>query len=89
MRYRITRWLCMVSVLPLSVLAGTLSKGYVTDGLVVHWDAIDNAGTGVHDPNATTWKNLGTGGSAYDLTIHHGVWADGNSLSNGICKLAA
>ena len=79
----------MVAILPLSVFAGSLTKGYVTDGLVIYWDAIDNVGTGTHDPNAATWKNLGTGGSTYDLTIHHGVWSDGNSLSNGICKLAA
>ena len=84
------RYAClMAAVLPLSVFAGYLTKGYVTDGLVVYWDAIDNVGTGTHDPNAATWKNLGTGGSDYDLTIYHGVWADGNSLSNGICKLAA
>lgn len=31
---------------------------YVQDGLVVHYDAIDNAGTGVHDPAATLWKDL-------------------------------
>jgi hypothetical protein len=55
----------------------------------VYWDAIDNTGTGVHDPNATTWKNLGTGGFVYDLTIDKGVWTGGNSLSNGICTLAA
>jgi hypothetical protein len=66
-------------------IGGTLSSGYVTDDLVVYWDAIDNAGIGVHNPNATIWKNLGSGGPAYDLTIYHGVWAGGNSLSNGVC----
>ena len=62
---------------------------YVSDGLAIHWDAIDNVGAGVHDSGAATWKNIGANGSAYDLTIYHGVWSDGNSLSNGICKLAA
>ena len=39
------RYAClMAAVLPLSVFAGYLTKGYVTDGLVVYWDAIDNAG---------------------------------------------
>ena len=33
-------------------------SGYVQDGLIAHWDAIDNVGTGVHDPSATTWKDL-------------------------------
>lgn len=31
---------------------------YVTDGLVAMWDGEWNAGGGVHDPNATTWKDL-------------------------------
>jgi hypothetical protein len=62
---------------------------YVSDGLAIHWDAIDNVGAGVHDSGAAKWKNIGANGSAYDLTIYHGVWSDGNSLSNGICKLAA
>ena len=35
--------------------------GYVQDGLVGHWDAIDNMGTGTHDPTATTWKDLVSG----------------------------
>lgn len=34
------------------------AKSYVQDGLVAMWDGIENAGWGVHDPNATTWKNL-------------------------------
>lgn len=31
---------------------------YVTKGLIAMWDAEWNAGPGVHDPNATTWKDL-------------------------------
>lgn len=31
------------------------AKDYVQDGLVALWDGIENAGWGVHDPNATTW----------------------------------
>lgn len=31
---------------------------YVTDGLVAMWDGEWNAGGGVHDPNATVWKDL-------------------------------
>lgn len=31
---------------------------YVQDGLIAMWDGIENAGWGVHDPNATTWTNL-------------------------------
>ena len=33
--------------------------------LVAQWDAINNAGTGTHDPNATVWKNLAGTGSEY------------------------
>lgn len=34
------------------------AKSYVQDGLVAMWDGIENAGWGVHDQNATVWKNL-------------------------------
>lgn len=60
--------------------AATTADYYVQDGLVAHWDAIDNAGTGAHDASATTWKNLVDGG--IDLTIRDAQWADGNSLYN-------
>ena len=41
---------------------------YVQDGLVLNYDGIRNVGAAAdHDPNATTWKNLGTGGSDYDM----------------------
>lgn len=34
------------------------SMGYASLGLIAHWDAIDNAATGVHDKDATGWKDL-------------------------------
>ena len=34
------------------------ARDYVQDGLVAMWDGIENAGWGVHDPNATVWKDL-------------------------------
>lgn len=34
------------------------AKDYVQDGLIAMWDGIENAGWGVHDPNATVWKDL-------------------------------
>ena len=41
---------------------------YVQSGLLLHYDGIRNAGAAAdHDPNATVWKNLGTGGAAYDM----------------------
>ena len=51
----------------LAVMAATLIAGaacaatsasYVQRGLIAQWDGIDNVGTGVHDPNATVWKDL-------------------------------
>ena len=41
-----------------SVSADIPASAYVQDGLIAHWDGIDNAGTGTHDPNATTWVDL-------------------------------
>lgn len=32
------------------------SAAYVADGLVLHYDAIDNAGAGSHDPAATVLR---------------------------------
>ena len=34
------------------------ARDYVQDGLVAMWDGIENAGWGVHDTNATVWKDL-------------------------------
>ena len=34
------------------------AKDYVQSGLVAMWDGIENAGWGVHNPNATVWKDL-------------------------------
>lgn len=43
------------------------ARDYVQDGLIAMWDGIENAGWGVHDPNATVWKDLT--GSGYDFQI--------------------
>ena len=41
-----------------SAWADIPASAYVQDGLIAQWDGIDNAGTGKHDPSATTWKEL-------------------------------
>ena len=46
------------------------AKSYVQNGLVAMWDGIENAGWGVHDENATVWKDL-VGNR--DLTFVNGV----------------
>ena len=48
-------------------VCASVPTGYVTDGLVACWDAIDNVGTGIHDGAATTWVDL-VGGQAFQLT---------------------
>lgn len=49
---------------------GLSAKDYIQDGLVAMWDGIENAGWGVHDPNATVWKDFT--GNGYDMTINAG-----------------
>ncbi|MBO7689136.1 MAG: hypothetical protein J6V72_22345 [Kiritimatiellae bacterium] len=68
----------MVVVAALPALAYT-SASYVQDGLVAQWDAIDNEGTGTHNPNATVWKDLA---GHNDLTIVEGR---GSEWRRGIC----
>lgn len=53
-----------IMVVPVS--AAEADEGYVTDGLVLQLDAINNAGTGTHDSTATTWTDL-VSGTAIDL----------------------
>lgn len=50
------------------------AKDYVQDGLVAMWDGIENAGWGVHDPSATTWKDLS--GNGHDLINDGAVVGD-------------
>ena len=38
--------------------AGPTARDYVQNGLIAMWDGIENAGWGVHDAAATTWKDL-------------------------------
>ena len=55
------------------------SGSYIQRGLAQQWDGIDNAGAGVHDSTATTWKNLVSGG--LDLTLKaSSKWTD-NALA--------
>lgn len=46
---------------------------YIQDGLIAMWDGIENAGFGVHDANATVWKDLV---GITDLTIGSGIVQD-------------
>ena len=69
--------LCLVMVLgffPAGIVSRTdaaIKTGYVTDNLVLHLDANNNTGSG-YDPNATTWKNLASGGE--QIKINGQAW---------------
>ena len=55
------------------------ARDYVQDGLIAMWDGIENAGWGVHDPNATVWKDLA--GGIGDLPLLAGVVVNEKSIS--------
>ena len=48
------------------------ARDYVQDGLIAMWDGIENAGWGVHDPNATVWKDLIVGAELKCLPAFEG-----------------
>ena len=49
-----------------------MQNPYVTMGLIAMWDGEWNAGWGVHNAHAMTWKNL-LGDSTYDLPVYSGA----------------
>ena len=53
------------------------ARDYVQYGLVAMWDGIENAGWGVHDPNATAWKNLvGTEDMVFKQSFEYDIYND-------------
>lgn len=58
------------------------ARDYVQDGLVILWDGIENAGWGVHDPNATAWADLTGNGYDMTLTANAIVMADGMKMKS-------
>ena len=56
------------------------ARDYIQDGLIAMWDGIENAGWGVHNPNATEWKDL-VGDN--DITLVGGVFGDTALICNG------
>lgn len=50
------------------------ARDYVQDGLVAMWDGIENAGWGVHDANATVWKDLT--GNGWDFPAANLIFHD-------------
>lgn len=60
--------------------SGCTAKDYVQDGLIAMWDGIENAGWGVHDQNATVWKDLI---GSKNMTLANGATFDANSMKAG------
>lgn len=64
------------------------AKSYVQNGLIGHFDGIENGGYGVHDPSATEWKNLVCTNLVDHLsvtTLKSYEWADNYlGLSSGL-----
>lgn len=58
---------CTVAPLAFADTAGPTARSYVQNGLIAQWDGIENAGWGVHDPNAAKPVEL-VSGIETDLT---------------------
>ena len=63
-----------------AILPPPTARDYIQDGLIAMWDGIENAGWGVHNPNATEWKDL-VGDN--DITLVGGVFGDTALICNG------
>ena len=67
--------------------AGCVVLDYVQDGLLAHWDAIDNQGYAAHSDSATTWVDIVSGRSfaLYGATVNsNSVAFAGNGNSCGL-----
>ena len=83
----------MTKLIPAALAAFALCLGaraadfttsdYEQSGLVGHWDGIDNAGTGVHDPSTRVWRDL-TGLTGDGQLGVGAVWSDGICWKNGV-----
>ena len=56
----------------------------VRRGLVAHFDGVDNAGTGTHDPSATTWADLTGNGNTGTLAANV-TWAANGWVNDANC----
>lgn len=66
------------------VKQGYTARDYVQNGLYAHFDAIDNAGYGLHDGAATRWVDLSGNGRDLDTVTGAPTWeADALYLHDG------
>lgn len=64
------------------------ARDYVQDGLIAMWDGIENAAWGVHDPSATTWKDLAGNNDATPVDGTYS-WESDSFVCNGIGLVSA
>ena len=66
-----------------------IGDDYATEGLIGHWDGINNTGTGTHDATATAWKDLA--GTCDMALTDNGSWNAGHNglVVNGRSAVAA
>ena len=68
---------------------GYTSADYVQEGLIGHWDGIENVGVGIHSNTTNIWKDL-VGNRDFTLTANGSWSASGKSLSvKGLSATAA
>lgn len=61
--------------------SGCMTSAYTTDGLILQYDGLENAGRGVHDPAITKWANLaGAADGTYDVTLPNWVVVEDDAL---------
>ena len=66
----------LVAAVVAQVVFGLGTGDYVQRGLVAHWDAVDNVGTGTHDPVTTVWKDLSGHGLDWQLREGNYEWSE-------------
>lgn len=61
--------------------SGCTTRAYATDGLILQYDGLENAGRGVHDPATTKWANLaGAADGTYDVALPNWVEVEDDAL---------
>ena len=70
---------------PVDILS---ARNYVQDGLVAQWDAIENAGLGLHDNGAATWVDISSAKKGGDFAVSGGGFLD-NALRLGLVSSGA
>ena len=67
------------------------AAAYVSDGLVLHYDGIENAGLGLSDLSTSiaTWKNLAASGAACDVSLPSWVTPRMNSFYSAVASTSS